>query len=130
MNVVEQAFALLDSETYEQALTLIDERFEMLTTPEVASEPGLYQGPEGVRRWWTSFLEAMDYVKLVAQRFHDVGDDRAIVEYEIRTRGKRSGIETKQAFVALATVAGDKLVRLEFFTTFERARAAARPRPR
>ncbi|HEX5954759.1 MAG TPA: hypothetical protein VFY37_02390 [Solirubrobacterales bacterium] len=56
VELVERAFALLDSDRYEEVLPLIDERFEMVTTSEVASEPDTYRGPDGVRRWFESFL--------------------------------------------------------------------------
>jgi hypothetical protein len=49
-------FRLLDSDTYEQAIEFVDDEFEMVTTPDLASEPDVYRGPEGVRRWWESFL--------------------------------------------------------------------------
>ena len=34
-----EAFRLLDSDTYEQMLELVDDEFEMATPPEIASEP-------------------------------------------------------------------------------------------
>lgn len=127
VELIREAFELLDSDRYEQVLPLIDERFEMVTTREVASEPDTYRGPEGVRRWWESFLEAMDSVRVEARRLHPAGEGQVIVEFSIRARGQRSGIEAEQPAVALATVAEDKLLRLEFFTSLDRARAAARP---
>jgi hypothetical protein len=53
VELLTEAFELLNSDHYEQALALIDERFEMTTTPEVASEPDTYRGHDGVRRWWS-----------------------------------------------------------------------------
>jgi ketosteroid isomerase-like protein len=127
IELISEAFELLDSDRYEEVLPLIDERFEMVTTREVASEPDTYRGPEGVRRWWESFLEAMDSVRVEARRLHPAGEGQVIVEFAIRARGQRSGIETEQPAVALTTVADGKLLRLEFFTSLDRARAAARP---
>ena len=127
--LVERAFALLRSETYKQVLPLIDERFEMVTTAEVASEPDVYSGPEGVRRWWESFLEAMEWVRLEALGLEQVPDGRVIVEFIIHAKGKQSGIEAGQPAVAIATASKGKLVRLEFFTTLELARAAVRSPP-
>ena len=127
--LIEKAFALLQYDTYEQVMPLVDDEFEMVTTREVASEPDVYRGPEGVRRWWTSFLEVMDTVNLDPVSFDDLGDGRVIVEFVIRARGQASGIEATQAAVAIATAAHGKLTRLEFFTDLELARAAARDRP-
>jgi ketosteroid isomerase-like protein len=125
LDVIRESFALLRSDTYERSLTLIHDDFEMVTTPEVASEPDVYRGHEGVRHWWESFLEAMDYVELEALSFDDLGDGRVIVEFLIHARGKASGIEAAQPGVTIATVADGKMRSLRFFTSLEAARAAA-----
>ena len=121
--LIERAFGLLQSDTYEQVLPLVHEDFERVTTRAVASEPQTYRGPEGVRRWWTSFLEVMESVNLDPVSFEELGDGRVIVEFAIRARGRASGIEAVQPAVAVATVADGKLAGLEFFTDREDARA-------
>ncbi len=130
IEVLKRAFALLDSETYEQALPLVADDFEMVTTRDVASEPDVYRGPDGIRRWFESFLQAMDHVRVESRRFHETADDQVIVEFRLLARGRTSGIEAGQDAIALATVAEGKLSRLEFFLSLEEARAAARSAPR
>ena len=125
IEVITRTFRLLDSETYEQALAFIDERFVMATPSELASEPDVYRGPEGVRRWWESFLDVMASVRLEIEEVHPIDDDRALVEFAIKARGRSSGIETEQRAVGLATADGGKLVGLEFFIDLGQARAAA-----
>ena len=120
-----RTFRLLDADTYEQALEFIDERFEMTTPADLASEPDVYRGPEGVRRWWESFLDVMDHVGLEMEEVHPVNDDRALIEFVIRARGRASGIETQQRAVGLATADDGKLIGLEFFNNLEQGRAAA-----
>jgi ketosteroid isomerase-like protein len=120
-----ETFGLLSSDTYEQALELVDEEFEMVTTPDLASEPDVYRGPEGVRRWWESFLEVMEWVRLEVEGSYPIDDHRAILEFRIRTRGRSSGIETEQRAIGLATARDGKLLRLQFFTEMDAARAAA-----
>jgi ketosteroid isomerase-like protein len=129
LELIRWAFEHLDSERFESVLPSVAEDFEMTTTAAVASEPDVYRGPEGVRRWWESFLDAMDSVRLEAGRFIDVGAGQAIVEFEIHARGKQSGIDVRQPAIALATVADGKLSRLEFFLSLEEAQAAARSAP-
>ena len=126
---IARAFELLDSETYEQALELIDDEFEMVTTADLASEPDVYRGPDGVRRWWESFLEVMEWVQLEVERAHPVDDERVIVEFRIKARGRSSGIETSQRAIGLGTARNGRIVRLQFFNDLESARAAAGPRP-
>jgi ketosteroid isomerase-like protein len=125
LEAIANTFRLLDSETYEQALVLIADDFEMATPADIASEPSVYRGPEGVRRWWETFLEAMESVRLEILATHPVDDTRLILEFEIQTRGRSSGIETSQRAVGLGTARDAMLVRLEFFSDLEQARAAA-----
>jgi ketosteroid isomerase-like protein len=129
LELIERAFELLDSDTYEQVLPLVADDFEMVTTADLASEPDVYRGPDGVRRWWESFLDAMDHIVLDPKGFEDVGGGRVIVQFAIRARGHASGIEAEQPAIALATATDGKLMRLEFFTDLDAARAAARLAP-
>ncbi len=41
---------------------------EFTTPPELASEPDTYRGHEGVRRYWASFYEVMDEIKVDPHR--------------------------------------------------------------
>jgi hypothetical protein len=68
----------------------------------------------------------MEWVRLEALGFEEVPDGRVIVDFVIHAKGKQSGIEAGQPAVAIATASEGKLVRLEFFTTLELARAAVR----
>jgi ketosteroid isomerase-like protein len=129
LELIRWAFERLDSERFESVLPVVADDFEMITTAAVASEPDTYRGPEGVRRWWVSFLDAMDSVRLEAGEFTEVGEGQVMVEFEIHARGKQSGIDVRQPAIALATAAGGKLSRLEFFVSLEEARAAARSAP-
>jgi ketosteroid isomerase-like protein len=129
LELIKQAFELLDSETYEQALPLVADDFEMVTTRDLASEPDVYRGPDGIRRWFGSFLQAMDHVRVEGRRFHEAGDDQVIVEFRLLARGRQSGIEAGQDAIGLATIDDGKLSRLEFFVSLEEARAAARSTP-
>jgi hypothetical protein len=122
-------FALLNSDNYEEALGLVDPGFEMYTPPDIASEPDTYRGPGGVRRWWESFLESMEWVRLGVESVHPVDEHRVILEFVIHTRGRTSGIETDQRAVGLAEAREGLLVSLAFFTTVGQAREAAGLRP-
>jgi ketosteroid isomerase-like protein len=124
-DAIVEAFRRLSSDTYEEALELVDDEFEMVTPPELASEPGAYRGPEGVRRWWESFLDVMEWVRLEVEEVHLVDDQRVILEFVMHTRGRSSGIETDQRAVSIATARDGKLYRLAFFTDLSHARAAA-----
>lgn len=122
-----EAFRLLNSDDYERALPLIADDFVMVTAANLASEPDTYNGPDGVRRWWESFLESMEWVRLKAHSFDQVNSEQVVVSFEIHARGRSSGIETSQRAYALTNVRDSKLTRMEFFTSPEEAREAAEP---
>ena len=98
------------AEGIEVMLPYVHEDFVMSTPPDLAAEPQTYNGPEGVRRWFESFLEVMDSV---------------VLELDIVTRGRASGAETAQRAVTLCTVTDDKLIRIQFFGSLDEAREAA-----
>ena len=129
LETIAETFRLLNSDEYERALHLVADDFEMVTTADVASEPGSYRGPDGVRRWWESFLESMEWVRLETHSVESVGADQGVVAFEIHTRGRASGIETSQKAWSLVSLRGGKVTRMSFFTSAEQARAAAEPPP-
>lgn len=126
LEMLAETFRLLDSDTYEQVLELVHDEFEMETPAAIASEPDVYRGPEGIRRWWETFLEVMEWVRLETEQIHPVDDERLILEFVIHTRGRASGIETDQRAVGLAAARDGKLYRLTFFGDVDAAWAAAR----
>jgi ketosteroid isomerase-like protein len=109
----------------EEALPLIDPEFEMVTTAQYAAEPDTYRGRDGVRRWFAGFDGVMDRVRVEPRRLEDAGNGRVIAEFTLTARGLSSGIEAGQDALALVTLRGEKLLRIEFFPTLEDARAAA-----
>ena len=129
LETIAETFRLLNSDEYERALDYVADDFEMVTTADVASEPDTYRGPDGVRRWWESFLESMEWVRLETHSVEMLDTDRGIVAFEIHTRGRASGIETSQKAWSLVTVRDGKITRMGFFTGPEQARAAAAPPP-
>jgi ketosteroid isomerase-like protein len=120
-----EAFSLLNSENYERALELVHPDFEMVTPADIASEPDTYTGPAGVRRWWESFLESMEWVRIGVEEVHPVDDHRVILQFVMHTRGRASGIETDQRAVGLGEARDGLMFRLAFFTTVEQAQEAA-----
>ena len=121
--LLKQGFARLGTEGYEALVPLIHPEFVMETPATLAAEPQRYEGVDGFRRWWTSFLEVMDTVELQANAFEELAPGRFAVQTEMRAVGGASGIETTQEVVMIVTVRESRMVRIEFATSLERARA-------
>ena len=104
-------------------LPFVDERFEMVTPSALAAEPDTYRGHDGIRRWFDSFYEAVDEIRIEPGRVEPAGD-RVAAEFKMTTRGRTTGLEASLEAVALAEVAAGKLTRLTFYPTWEEAVAA------
>ncbi len=118
--------AALAEEGYEVLLPLVHPEFEMETLPGIAAEPQVYRGQDGLRRWWESFYEVMDEVRVEPVEFHDAGEGRVVLEALLHARGQSSGLEVSQGTFMLCHLRDELLYRIEFFFTLDEALAAGR----
>ena len=122
LELLKDGFAQLGTEGYEAMVPLIHPDFVMETPAGLAAEPQSYEGVEGFRRWWTSFLEVMDTVRLEPKGFYELAPDRIAVEAVIRAVGGASGIETTQNVFFVVSVRDSKMAGIEFATSLEQAK--------
>jgi ketosteroid isomerase-like protein len=106
-------------------MPLVHPEFELTTPPNLAAEPDTYRGPDGLRRYFESFYEAMDQVTFEPDDFIEVGE-RVVVPSTLRTRGRTTGIETSQRVVQIWDIKDGKAFRVEVHATLKQALAAAR----
>jgi ketosteroid isomerase-like protein len=92
---IRRAYAALVEQGVEAVLAFADPQFEATTPPSLASEPGTYRGHEGVRRYFSSFGDAMEGVYFEGREFTSVGD-KVLVDTTLHARGRTTGIETEQ----------------------------------
>jgi ketosteroid isomerase-like protein len=130
LEVVRNSMDALAESGVEGMLAFIHEDFEMQTPAGLAAEPDTYWGPEGVRRWFDSFLEVMDRVGLDALDLVEVGPNQVVGTIRISARGGSTGIETTQETPLLCTVRDGKIIGMSFFMTREAALAAAESQPK
>lgn len=125
VELVRQGFEAMREGDVERLIPLIHPEFEATTRPDLAAEPDTYRGPEGIRRYFESFYEAMDRVSFVAHDFIAVGE-RVVVPVTLRARGRTTGIETEQQVVQIWDVKDEQAYRVEVYATLEEAMEAAR----
>ena len=110
----------LESEGYEAILPAIAPGFEFTTPADMAAEPDTYHGRDGIRRWFETFYEAMDEVRIVPERYLDAGD-WVVVPSKLVTRGRTSGLVAEQPVVLAWGIRDQKVVSLRLFATEEEA---------
>lgn len=105
-------------------MPLIHPDFESITPPGLAAEPDTYRGHEGVRRYFSSFYDAVDKIWLEGHEFRQVGG-KVLIHATLNTRGRSTGIEAGIEAYFLWTIKNEQLIRAEIFATEEEALAAA-----
>jgi ketosteroid isomerase-like protein len=126
VKLLREGFSRLADDGYESLLPLVHPEFEMTTRPGIAAEPQTYRGEEGMRRWWETFYEVMDEVRVEPSEYHDVGNGRVVIDFILRATGQTSGLEVEQHSFMMIHVRDEKMHRVEFFFTLDEAFAAAR----
>jgi ketosteroid isomerase-like protein len=123
LEIVKRGYEALAAGGFEEWLPLFDPEFEMTTPAALASEPGTYRGPEGVRRWFDEFYEAMDEVRLEPHEFREVGE-WVVVTFSIVARGRSTGLKVEQRAVQAWRLRDGRAYRLELFADLDTALAA------
>jgi ketosteroid isomerase-like protein len=105
------------------ALGLLAGDVEYVSPPD-AMEPGTRSGHEGWRRAMSMIFDSYDDVRFDVQRILEAGG-RVVVLAVMRIRGRESGVEmeTRQGYVW--TVRDGRATRLEWYTDYGQALAAA-----
>jgi ketosteroid isomerase-like protein len=122
VEIVREAFLAM-SDGWEATLPHVAENFVMVTPGSLAAEPDTYRGHAGIRRWFDSFYEAVDEIRITPGRVEPAGE-HVLAEFNMTTRGRTTGLEASQAAVGVCSVTAGKVTRLEFFTSWEEALAA------
>ena len=125
LELVKQGFVDLEERGVEGMLPLFAEDFELTTPPALVAEPDTYRGPEGIRRYFDSFYDAMEDVHFEPTGFHEV-DDRVVVEFTLTARGRTTGIVAEQRAVQVWELRDGQAVRLEVYSGLDEALEAAR----
>jgi hypothetical protein len=98
----------------------VHEEFVMITPANLAAEPDTYRGHDGIRRWFETFYEAVDEIRIEPGRTEPL-EERVVMQFTLTTRGRTTGLEAAIEATALCDVDGQKVKRLEFFPTWDEA---------
>ena len=123
-----EAVAVL--EAFNASLTSGQPRFDLLD-PEIVvvdhdiPDAGSYHGHEGFTKWivqdWGSAWESWEFRE---GTLVDAGNDTVVSIFELIARG-RDGIETRRRNATVNRINNGRVIRIDYYTTEEEARAAA-----
>jgi ketosteroid isomerase-like protein len=84
-----------------------------------------YRGHDGWREWAAHYSEAWETVALEPQEYIDAGDGRVVLITRVVARGKGSGVEVERLEGITWTIRDGKTVRIDYYSTPEKALEAA-----
>ncbi len=116
VDLVKRGIEAINTEGWEALVPLIDADFELVTNSAVALEPDTYRGEAGLRRYFESFEDAMEEIRILPDSDPVGAGDRVVVSFRLSARGKETGIVAEQAAHMLWTIRDGRALRVEFFT--------------
>ncbi len=84
-------------------------------------------GSQAIRRYWETFRETWDGMRIDPLEGIDLGDGRWVIDQRMWAKGARSGIDIDQRFAMLYTIRREdrKVIHAKLFPDVEAAVAAA-----
>jgi ketosteroid isomerase-like protein len=114
VEIARRAYAALAEAGVEGVLAFADPEFEVTTPPSLASEPDIYRGHNGVRRWFDSFGDGLEGVYFEGREFTAAGD-QVLVDTVLHARGRTTGIDVEQHAFLLWTLREGMAVKVVVF---------------
>ena len=123
ISVVRSAFEAINDGGVEAMLLFVAEDFEMQTPAALAAEPDTYRGHDGVRRWFSSFYDAVDSIRFELPRLEE-HNGRVVMAFRMTTRGRTTGLMASQEATTVCEVENGEITRLTFHPPWDEAVAA------
>jgi ketosteroid isomerase-like protein len=121
--VVLKAHAALNAGDMDALVALCDSAVRLDMSDRVLN-PAVYEGHDGIRRFYAEVLEIWETFTWEPTRLHEVGG-LVLAEVHSRGKGRGSGLELDRDAALLWRVEGGKVVSIVFYRDLARAHAAA-----
>ncbi len=120
VDTVRAAFEAFNSGDIERVIARVHPDFEVEISAELSTEPDTYRGPDGMRRYFRSFEDAMEEIRFEAERFWDVGD-AVVVAARLTAKGRHTAIPVTQQFVQVWTLRGGDAMSVRTYASLSEA---------
>ena len=121
VELIERAVAAVNARDLDAYLACCTEDVE-LHVDAFDEVTGVYDGPEGIRRFFADVGDTAPDLHLELARVEPIGEDRAVAFIQSRATGRASGIEIPSpATTNVYDLAGGKIRRVRIFFDREKA---------
>jgi ketosteroid isomerase-like protein len=128
IEVLQRIMDAFNSGDIERILALMHPEFETEVPAELSTEPDVYRGHEGVRRYFDSFWP-MEDVRFEAKGFWDAGgsgpDESVVADVRLTVRGPHTAIPVEQRIAQVWTLRDGRALRVRTYPTLDQALSAA-----
>ena len=119
MEIVKRAVGAINQRDIDGYLACCTEDVQLVTP--VAEVAGAYDGPDGIRRFFTDITDASPDFKIVIESLEAVGPDRVLAFGRNTGAGRASGIRMEYVTGNVYDFAGGRIQRIRIF--FDRGQA-------
>ena len=123
VEVVNRAIAAVNERDVDTYLSCCTKDVQ-LSTP-VADVTGVYEGPDGIRRFFADVGDTGPDFHLAIERVQAIGPDRVLAFMRVTATGRASGIPQDVRTANLYDLAGGKIERIRIFVDRDEALEAA-----
>ena len=124
MEVVRRVFDASAQRDVDAIIETLDPevRFDL---SERVFNPGIYEGHDGFRRFVEEIDEVWEDFRIEPLEFIDAGEDKVVVSYLVRGRGKGSGVDVELPSTTVYTLRRGKLMEARMYREHRKALEAA-----
>ena len=123
VELVKRAVAAVNQRDIDGYLACCTKDVQLITP--IAEVAGSYNGPDGIRRFFTDIGDAGPDFKITIEHLEAIGPDRVLALGRNTATGRASGIPTEAATGNVYDFAGGKIQRIRIFFDREQALEAA-----
>jgi|SRR5271165_702838 len=120
VDTIRKGFEDFNAGDVERFLGRVHPDFEIQIPPELSAEPDTYRGHDGLRRYFSSFEDAMDEIRFEAERVWDAGDS-VVVAARLTAKGRHTAIPVTQHFAQVWSLRDGKAVRVRTYASISEA---------
>jgi ketosteroid isomerase-like protein len=114
LEIVIRALEATNRGDIDQAISYLDEDYELHSAIIGGAAGAIYRGHDGARRWFADTHETFDELTTDPSGFRDLGD-RVLMFGQIHARGRESGLELDSPTGWVFTLRDGKIVKAEGF---------------
>jgi ketosteroid isomerase-like protein len=104
VEVVRKAFEAWNRGDRPGAEAYVDPDWEWRTAQKFPGVDAVYRGKEGFRRFWSSFREPWESIRIDLERLEDLGDGRVLALMTFYGKGRGSGVDVTTEYANVVTI--------------------------